>query len=410
MSQAARRGLLVLTLVNLLNYLDRYVVSALVQSLHDDPVLRLSDTQSGALMTGFIVVYLLTSPIFGTLGDRGPRPRLIALGVVVWSVATALGGLAGSFLGLFVARAVVGVGEAAYATIAPGLIADYFPLRIRGRAIAVFFAAIPIGAALGIIVGGLVDHHFGWRAAFFVAGVPGILLAGLTLFLVDPPRGAQDVGGAGTPPSFTEACGRLARNVPYVMTVLGYAAYTFGLGALAFWMPAFLERERGVPKAVATTEFGLVVVCTGLVGTFAGGWLGDALLPRSKQAYLWLSGIATLVAVPFVVVTLSAEDPWTYLPAMVICQLLLFATTGPINSVIVNVVRPEMRATAVAGSIFAIHLLGDVPSPWLLGAISDTSSLGRAVMIVPVAVLVAGVVWTFEAWRGGRGAMEGRAA
>src|SRR5436190_6852019 len=195
-SRAAKRGLLVLALINLFNYLDRYVVSALVQSLRADPDLRLSDAQAGWLMTGFIIVYMATSPFFGAVGDRAGRPRLIALGIAIWSLATALGGLAGSFAGLFIARAVVGVGEAAYGTIAPSLIADYYPQRLRGRAFAIFFAAIPIGSALGYVVGGLVDHAHGWRAAFFVAGVPGLLLAALTLGLEDPPRGSQDVGGA----------------------------------------------------------------------------------------------------------------------------------------------------------------------------------------------------------------------
>lgn len=405
-SRAAKRGLLILALINLFNYLDRYVVAALVQSLRADVGLHLSDAQAGWLMTGFVLVYMMTAPFFGAIGDRAGRPKLIALGVAIWSLATALGGLAGSFVGLFVARAVVGVGEAAYGTIAPTLIADYFPLRLRGRAFAIFFAAIPIGTALGYLVGGLVDHHYGWRAAFFVAGVPGLLLAGLTLSLEDPPRGVQDaVGPSKVAASFRTAFTALRRNVPYVMTVLGYAAYTFGLGALAFWMPAFLERERGIPKAAATMQFGAVVVATGLIGTFAGGWLGDALLRRTSQAYLWVSGISALLAAPLVFVALSSKEPTIYWAAMVGSQLLLFASTGPVNSVIVNAVPAGMRATAVAGSIFFIHVLGDVPSPPLVGWLSDRSSLAEAVMIVPAAIVVAGVFWTVEAWRGDRAAL-----
>lgn len=402
-SRAAKRGLLILALINLFNYLDRYVVAALVQSLRADVGLQLSDAQAGWLMTGFILVYMTTSPFFGSIGDRAGRPKLIAMGVAIWSLATALGGLAGSFVGLFLARALVGVGEAAYGTIAPSLIADYFPLRLRGRAFAIFFAAIPIGTALGYLVGGLIDQHYGWRAAFFVAGVPGLLLAGLTLSLEDPPRGAQDgAGPAKAALPFMDAFRALRRNVPYVMTVMGYAAYTFGLGALAFWMPAFLERERGIPKAAATMQFGAVVVVTGLVGTFAGGWLGDILLRRSGQAYLWLSGISTLLAAPLVFVALSSEEPTIYWSAMVVSQLLIFASTGPVNSVIVNAVPAGMRATAVAGSIFCIHVLGDVPSPPLVGWLSDRSSLAQGVMIVPAAIVVAGLFWTVEAWRGDR--------
>lgn len=196
--RAAKTALAVLTLINLFNYLDRYVVASLVESLKKAP-LFLSDTQLGSLMTGFVVVYMLTSPIFGTLGDRRGRPRLLALGVGIWSLATALGGLARSFAGLFAARAAVGVGEAAYGTIAPALLADHFTVDKRGRVFAVFFAAIPIGSAAGYMLGGLMDQRFGWRAAFFVAGLPGLLLALLCLGLKDPKRGAKDESPGGEP-------------------------------------------------------------------------------------------------------------------------------------------------------------------------------------------------------------------
>ena len=193
LSGPAGRALLVLALINLLNYLDRFVVSALAESLKRSE-LQLTDTQLGLLMTGFVVVYMLASPLFGRLGDRGPRPRLVALGVFIWSLATVLAGFAGSFIALFLARAVVGIGEAAYGTIAPSLLADLYPRSQRGRVLAIFFAAIPIGSALGYVLGGLVNHALGWQAAFFIAGAPGLLLASLCLKLPDPPRGAQDEG------------------------------------------------------------------------------------------------------------------------------------------------------------------------------------------------------------------------
>jgi MFS family permease len=395
---AARVGLVVLTLINLFNYLDRWIVAALAESMKHSE-LQLSDTQLGALMTGFLIVYLLAAPLFGALGDTKSRTRLISAGIAIWSVATALGGFARNYIGLFAARAAVGVGEAAYGTISPALLADYYPRERRGRAFAVFFAAVPIGSALGYIVGGLVDHYFGWRQAFFVAGVPGLVLAALALRLYDPPRGNQD-GAAEVIPG--RAYLSLLRNRPYLLTVLGYAAYTFAIGALAFWTPTFLERARGIPKAQATVQFGAIVVVTGFVGTYAGGWIGDRWLRTSSQAYLWMSGIATLVAAPLTLAALAASQPSVYWPAIVTAELCLFASTGPINSTIVNVVSPHMRATAMATCIFAIHILGDVPSPSLVGAISDASSLARAVLIIPVAVLLAGVIWTFAAWHGSR--------
>jgi MFS family permease len=408
--RAARWGLAVLTLVNLFNYLDRFVVSALVESLKNDPQLHLSDAQLGALATGFIVVYMLTSPIFGTLGDRGNRPRLIALGVAVWSVATALGGLARSFASLFGARSAVGVGEAAYGTVSPALLADYFPAEQRGRVFSVFFAAIPIGSAAGYVLGGLVDHELGWRAAFFVAGLPGLILAWMVSRLLDPPRGAQD-GDAGPVhahvPGAKAGLGtylELLRNVPYVLTVLGYAAYTFALGALAFWTPAFLERERGMERLDATVQFGAIVVVTGFVGTFFGGWLGDRLLRRFRASYLWVSGASTLAAVPFAWIAFTAQSRTVYTAAIVVAEILVFMSTGPVNSAIVNEVAPDRRATAVALSILAIHVLGDVPSPPLVGYLSDASTLGRAMLLLPVAFAVSGLIWLFAAFRGERAA------
>jgi len=152
-------GLAILTLINLFNYLDRYGLAGVGESLTRSP-LHITDTQFGVLASGFIAVYMLSAPAFGTLGDTRSRTRLIALGVFLWSFSTALGGLAWGFVSLLVARALVGVGEAAYGTIAPSLLADYYPRSHRGRVFAVFYAAIPIGSALGYIVGGQLDVHF----------------------------------------------------------------------------------------------------------------------------------------------------------------------------------------------------------------------------------------------------------
>jgi len=403
--RAARWALGVLTLINLFNYLDRYVPAALVESLRRSE-LHVSDTQSGLLMSGFIVVYMLTSPLFGVLGDRGRRPPIVAAGIALWSLATGLAGLARSFAALVVARSAVGVGEAAYVTISPALLADSFPRGERGRVFAIFNAATPIGAAAGYILGGLVEHHFGWRAAFFVAGFPGLLLAVLMWRLPDPPRGAKDeegapaagsgaaaaaaagtgapdtahdgapAGGAAAPPvacrgtpcsshggagSLAAVYAELARNRPFVLIVLGYAAYTFALGALAYWTPAFLERVRGLPASQATVQFGIIVVATGFGGTFAGGWLGDLLLRRWSEAYLWVSGIATLAAAPVALLAFVAASRPVYTAAIVGAEVLLFVSTGPINSALVNVVAPAHRATAMALNILVIHLLGDVP-------------------------------------------------
>jgi sugar phosphate permease len=425
--RAARWGLAILTLINLFNYLDRYVVSALVESLRHSE-LHLSDTELGWLGSGFVLVYMAASPFFGTLGDRGARPRLIAIGVALWSLATGLGGLARNFATLFCARATVGIGEAAYGTVAPALLADYFALDRRGRVYAIFNAAIPIGSAAGFVLGGLVDQRFGWRAAFLVAGMPGLLLAVLAMRLSDPPRGGHDQATSPTSPTspaspmlmpqaaaparpappaarglagVASAYGELLRNRPYLLAVLGYAACTFALGGLAYWTPAFLERERGMARADATVQFGAIVVVTGFVGTFAGGWLGDYFLRRSRQAYLWLSGVTTLAAAPIAYIAFSASSRAVYMTAMAAAEVLVFMSTGPINSAIMNAVGADKRATAGALQILLVHLLGDVPSPPIIGAISDASSLTRAFVVIPFAFAVAGAIWMWTAWSAG---------
>jgi MFS family permease len=390
-------GLAILSFINLFNYLDRYVVSALFESLKHSE-LHLSDTNLGSLLSSFLVVYTLTAPVFGALGDARARPRLIAFGVFCWSLATTLSGLAGSYAALLAARAAVGIGEAAFGTIAPSLLSDYFPAAQRGRVMSIFFCAIPVGSALGYVIGGLVDAHFGWRAAFFVAGGPGLALAALCLLLRDPPRGTPGQRpmtslGAQTRSTYR----RLLRNGPYVLTVLGYAGYTFAVGGLAAWMPAFLERVRGMPHAEATVSFGAIVVVTGFVGTFIGGWLGDYCTRYSQRAYLWLCALSTLLAAPFVWGALTTAAPLHYVVYMVIGQLLLFLSTGPVNAAILNLVPPLERASAVALSIFAIHLLGDAISPILIGRLSDASSLALAVRVVPVAVVFSGAIWCLAA-------------
>jgi MFS family permease len=359
-----------------------------------------------------MVVYMIAAPVFGAWGDRGSRTRPIAIGVAVWSIATVLSGLARNYPQLFASRALVGIGEAAYAAIAPALLADYFPASIRGRVYAVLNMALPVGAALGYVLGGLIGHHYGWRSAFFLCGAPGMLLAAAVLALPDPPRGAQDAPGS-VPPhgahpgtsgisAAVTVYRSLLRRAPFMLLVLGFAAYTFGLGGLGFWMPTFLQEVRGVPADEATVGFGAIVIVTGFFGTLAGGWLGDYCLKRSRQGNLWFSAVTTLAAAPVAFLALTSPAPRIYFPAIVVAELLCFMSTGPINAAIANMVSAFERASAMALSIFAIHLLGDVPSPPLIGHLAVTGSLARAVLVVPVALAIGGVIWLFAARADGR--------
>src|SRR5438132_7589727 len=193
-SQTVNRGatyaLLVVTLLNFLNYIDRFILAAVLPRVKTELVL--TDFQLGLLANAFLVAYFLTSPVFGVLGDRLSRPRLMAAGVSAWSVATAAAGLTRNFVQLLVARAWVGVGEAAYSTISPALLSDYYPRSERGRAFAIFYVAIPVGAASGFLLGGALERAFGWRVAFYAVGLPGIVLALIARRLRDPIRGAAE--------------------------------------------------------------------------------------------------------------------------------------------------------------------------------------------------------------------------
>ncbi len=364
--EAALFALGVVTILNFLNYIDRFILAAVLPRVKSELVL--TDFQLGLLADVFLVTYFVTSPLFGALGDRLSRPRLMSAGVTVWSMATAAAGFTADFVQLLITRAWVGIGEAAYATISPALLSDYFPRSQRGRAFAVFYVAIPVGSAAGFLLGGTLERAFGWRAAFYAVGLPGIVLALLALRVPDPVRGATEE-----------------------------AAYTFALGGLAFFMPTYFERVRGLELARADFIVGSVTVLAGLSGTFLGGYLGDWIAARVKYGQLWLSGLSSIAAVIPAWLALTVASSPTYIVWFFLAEFLLFLSTGPINVMIVSVVPADARARAMAVSIFTIHLFGDAISPPIIGWLADTHGLARAVLIVPVAIAISGFVWTATA-------------
>lgn len=388
-----RHALAILTVLNFLNYIDRYVLAAVFEPVKRE--LHLSDAQLGWTLSAFMITYAVTAPVFGRLGDLFTRKRLIAAGVTLWSFATAAAGLASSFWRLFVPRALVGVGEASYATLAPGIITDFYEEERRGRALAVFYAAIPAGSAMGFVLGGELAARFGWRTAFLVVGLPGLAFAVLALTMREPQRGAADAGLGGeasAPPTVAETYVLLWHNSTYVFVTLGFIAYTFALGGLVGWMPAFLERYDGMSTARANEVFGTVTVLSGFAGTFAGGFIGDYLLRYSKNAYLWLSGIGLIVGAPLTVVALAARNATVFMPAMFLAELFLFLNTGPLNAVLLGCVPAAIRATAMAANIFCIHAFGDVISPPIIGVLSDNFGLFPATMIAPMMMAVSGAI------------------
>ncbi|MDD2309823.1 MAG: MFS transporter [Desulfuromonadaceae bacterium] len=405
-----RYALGLLLAVNLLNYIDRQVLFAVFPLIKID--LHLSDTELGFLGSAFMLSYLLIAPLFGWLGDHWSRTRLASGGLVVWSLATALAGFAPGYRTLLVARATVGVGEASFGTVSPGLIADFFPKERRGKILSWFYVAIPVGSALGYLLGGVLGQRYGWHAAFLMVGVPGLLLAVPLALLRTPPRGGDTAPHPANPLSISPPQGEsthcpllngegtravtgyaaLFRNRSFVCNTLAMAAMTFAIGGLAQWIPSFLHRVHSLDVARGNTLFGATTVLAGILGTLAGGWLGDRWQKRNGKGYLLVSGWGFLLGAPFAVWAILAPGLTGCISAIFIAEFFLFLNTGPLNTVIINVTVPAVRAMAFAVNIFFIHALGDAVSPSILGWLSDQWDLRRALLITPLAMVLAGLL------------------
>ena len=385
--------LFILTGLNLFNYLDRFVLSAVLTPLQKE--LHLNDTQGGDLYMWFMIGYFLTSPFFGWLGDRFSRKWLIAVGIFVWSLGTLLTGFAPGYVSMICFRIMVGLGEASYATISPSLISDSYGPAKRNSALTIFYVAIPVCAALGTILGGYIAAHWGWRHAFIWAGAPGLLLALVMLPFAEPQRGQAE--GRANEAAKKPTAGDIARLfcIPdYLLVVLGYTAYTFALGAFGHWGPTFLNRVHGVSVEQAGGFFGAVLVVAGLVGTMIGGFAASAWQKRNPAGYAWTLGLAVLVAVPLAFAAFLVPARLLSMVCLAAAMFVLFLPTGPVNTLILETVPINLRASAMAVSIFMIHLLGDMWSPKIVGRIADaTGSLQRAVLILPAALIVGAVLW-----------------
>jgi MFS family permease len=382
----------VLTALNGLNYVDRYVAAATLPLILTG--LGISDAQGGLIQSLFIVSYALVCPLAGWVGDRQPRLRLAAAGVFVWSAATVASGLAPTYAWLLLARAVIGAGEASYAVVTPSLLSDCYPAERRARVLGVFYAAIPVGSALGYILGGVVGEAYGWRAAFFIAGAPGAVLAFTLLLLTEPRRGAMDpAGGAAPVPLAIGASLRaLLERRSYVVNTAAQVIYTFAMGGLATWMPTYFVRSRGIPLATASATFGLLLVVAGFAGTLLGGRIASRVAKRRPGADFTVSGWSLAGSIVFTVPAVLAPQPMVFWPAMFVTLLLLFVNIGPLNAAMANVLPAELRARGFAITTGLMHLLGDAASPWLIGAASDRIGLEMPVLVTGCLLAVAGVV------------------
>ncbi len=383
-------ALVLLFAINLLNYIDRQVLFAVFPLIKAD--LHLSDTALGLLGSAFMLSYMTSAPLLGCLGDRWSRVKLAGWGLSLWSIATATTGLAGKYATLLISRAAVGIGEASFGTVSPGLVSDYFPKSQRGRVLSFFYLAIPVGSAFGYVLGGLLGQTFGWHTVFFAAALPGMILVAPLLFLREPQRGGFDKGTAENTATRARDYTLLLKNRSFVMTTLAMSSMTFALGGLAQWMPTFLHRMHGQSVAAGNTLFGAITVLSGIMGTLTGGWLGDIFQKKNAKGYLIVSGWGFLLGAPIAAYALITPSLSGCLTAIFFAEFFLFFNTGPLNTIIINVTKPTVRAMAFAVNIFCIHALGDAISPTMLGWLSDLRGLRSSLLITPLTILLAALL------------------
>jgi MFS family permease len=390
---AAKTALLLLLGINLFNYIDRQILAALEPDIRatffapNDPNAMM---RTGWLGDAFFVTYMISAPILGLLADRFSRWIIVGSAVILWSLASGGSGLAATFGILFATRIFVGIGEGGYGPAAPTIISDLFPIDRRGRVMAIFYAAIPVGSALGYVIGGLIGANFGWRWAFYLVTPPGLLL-GLWCFLQRDPRVAPDQLVQKSPRRNLRDYLTLFRTRSYLINCVAQTLMTFVTGGLGFWASAYL-RYRDQSPDVGMTIFGLITVVAGLTSTLLGGVVADRLRSRFPGSYFWVSGIGMLIACPFFVATLYIPFPAAWI-TMFVAIFFLFVNTGPSNTALANVSLPEVRATAFAVNILVIHALGDVQAFWLLGYIGGHTSMHVAFLFVSGIIFLSGLVW-----------------
>ncbi len=429
----ARGALALLLLINLFNYIDRNVLAAVVPWIRDEffgpgatapggalaGILEWSQRHLGfkpenaligILGTAFMVVYTLGAPVFGRLAERRSRWMLVGVGVILWSLASGASGLAATFLALLLTRCLVGIGEAAYGPVAPAIISDYYPVKVRGQVLAWFYMAIPVGSALGYVLGETVAKSglgawgatawgfdpASWRWAFYLVVIPGLVLGAACFLRREPPRGQADLTRAAAPAAVRWRDYRVLLRTPsYVLCSCGMTAMTFAIGGMAFWMPYYLQQRPGTGAAPIST-FGAIVVVAGLAATYLGGLAGDRLRARFPGSYFLVSGAAMLAGFPLFLAVLVAPFPLGWGLIFLACFCLFF-NTGPSNTILANVTHPSLRAAGFALNIFIIHAFGDVLSPVVIGILSDRYSLEVGFLAVGVMFLVAGAFWLLGA-------------
>jgi MFS transporter, Spinster family, sphingosine-1-phosphate transporter len=381
-----RTALLLLTALNLFNYADRNVLFAVQPLVQKE--FHVNKAQIGLLTSAFLIFYAIAAPFVGPLADRYSRKLIIVIGAIFWSGLTLLTAVTHTYTELFLRHTLVGIGEATFVTIAPTFVADLFSEHVRGRILGVFYLAIPVGSAAGYLLGGHLAPLYGWRFPFYIAAAPGFLVAIAVLFLKEPPRGQFD--SLRETPERGTVLG-LLHNPAFLTSTLGMAAMTFSLGGIQVWMPQFLNTERHYSLESANLIFGIIVVVDGILASLAGGWLGDFLLPRLKSSYYLVSAVGMALGVPFMMMAVFSRGR-SMVPGIAIAAFFLLLNTSPLNAAVINSVGAHIRATAIAVNIFIIHILGDIPSPTMIGWVADRHSLQTAFVLPIVAMAISSAI------------------
>lgn len=391
--------LVMLVIVYIFNFLDRQIVTILAEPIKMD--LGLNDTQIG-LMTGlaFAVFYTVLGIPIARLADRSNRTTIITIALVIWSGMTAVCGAAQNFTQMLLARIGVGVGEAGCSPPAHSLIADYYPPEQRASALSIYALGIPIGSILGLLAGGWIAEFWGWRAAFYIVGIPGVLLAVVFKMTVkEPIRGMSDT--ASTNPADAEQLplGETIRTVLKNRTIfhvaMGGALTSFVGYGLGQWLPAFFIRIHGMGIAETATYFGLVLGVASAIGTVLGGAIADKLAVRDKRWYAWLPAAGVLAAFPFYFVAMLMDNPLIAIAIMIVPSLLNSLWLGPGFGTVQNVAPGRMRAMASAVLLFVLNIIGLGLGPFLVGVLSDvlSESLGQESLRWAIVIATAAYFW-----------------
>ena len=366
-------ALALLVVVYVSNFIDRTIVNIVAQPMKED--LGLSDTQVGLLGgLAFALFYSVLGLPIARLAERRSRVTIIAIALAVWSAMTAVCGLAQSFVQLLIARVGVGVGEAGCSPAAQSLIADYYPPERRATALSIYSLGIPLGSLLGAVAGGWIAQEYGWRAAFMLLGLPGLLLALVVkLTLKEPVRGGLDARPvASTPaPSFMAVVRTLLSKRAFIHVALGAALASFaGYGVGAFALP-FLLRGYDITLAQASAVYGLIGGLSAALGTAMGGWLADRFGRRHQRAHILVPAIGLIVSVPLYVAVVLSQSLVAMALLIIVPAITHYFYLGPTWGLTSNMVESRMRATATAILLLVINLIGLGLGPVIVGALSD---------------------------------------